>query len=320
MATTLTQTAGEIQRAIYSIREYMDEPSLQAKYTDTRLLQKLNESWQEVLYDLYAQAVNPPLACYAVTLTTSQQYYLLPASVGEIRRIVRLDSSGNVIWEVIPDAWLSPSGPGIVFEGTQRFWLSTGHIQEGDQIEIQYIPSGNVILHKGQSEVDITLADTEFLLGDPGDSLLGAVDRRPNAYLGCYLGLLDYGGPPPAGHNFFPLQQRIITDYNVATGKLTVLPAFDFEWADLPTATPAPYISYEIYPIEAPIIWTVLARHVARVIAGVEGKKERFKTLTTLMAEAKRACALVWANAETRSGRNMPSATVDNRDFMRGIL
>ncbi len=318
MATS-QQTGGELAAAIRSIRRLTDEPAIRAKYTDDVLMDLLNEAWQEVVHDLYAQADTPPWASFDVATVADQINYVLPASVGEIQRIKILDSSNELISEIIPSSHLNPFGYGIRFEGTQRFALEPTMLA-GHTIRIEYIPSGDIVMHSGQVGFD-DCTSTVLTLPVPNDTdddvkvLSGSVDARPNAYLGAYLGLIGITSEP-GPYPRFPIQQRIVASSSALDGTLTVSPAFDFDPSEV---FQSGHIQYEVYPMEAPVVWPVLTKHVARSIAGFENKKERFKLLTQLYAEAKRACCLKWANMETRAGDSMDARTIDNEEYMAGI-
>ncbi len=313
------QSGGQIGRAIRTIRRLIDETPIQAKYKDESLIALMEEGWPEVLTDLYSVSMTPPLARYTVTPVVGQRYYGLPATVGEIRRIVARDTTtGRPTWEIIPHATLNPYGPGISFEGNQRCILEpTPQDASSTAFDVEYVPSGSVSLHVGRVPVTAingsTGTDTFYLAGaDPASQVMyGEIDRRPNAYLGSFLAVTDCeGGLKPTGYAKFPVQERIIQSYSLADLSVTIEPDFDFDFGDFPAQDKL--LSYEIYPVEAPLVWPVLTRWVARYIAGAENRAARFRTLTQMYSEAKRACILSWANKQTRSGRDMNVVSVDN--------
>lgn len=303
-------SGGAIAAAVARIREITDEPDVQAKYSDARLVSLMNEAWQTVTYDLYAQATNPPLARYTVTPVKDQFHYHLPANVGEVRRVCRRNSDGVMTAEIIPDPSLSVSGPGFRIEGLHSFYLNPPiKDSNADTFDIEYIPSGDTILQTGSVSVSGASTTVLPLASSP---TLGEVDRRPYAYLGCYLGIYT-GSANPSGYDVFPVQQRIIEDYDIANQTVTVSVAFDFDPSDLGGGET---VSYEIYPMEAPIIWPVITREVARLIAGMEGDERRFKMLNALKSEAVRSCALTWANMEGITGNTMDAGTHRNPDML----
>lgn len=313
------QYLGSIRAAVKRVRQLVDEPSIEAKYSDRDIVDLLNESWSEVVGDVFACAQHPPYAQHDIQLSTSQYVYPLPASVGEIRRIAKFSDNDEVEWEILPEGLLNPSGYGIILDGNHLLRMRPEH-GLSDVITIEYIPSGDITCHVGQ--VILSGATTTVFPVSPtaADVLLGDLDGRPNAYAGCIFRWLSHGGTTslkPAGYNVFPVQVRRIASYSVAAPSVTVVPAFDFD----PTSLPNQELrsTYEIYPVEAPVIWPVIARHTARLISGMENKTGRFKTLTQLYEEAKRACVLRWGSLETRLGQSMETVTPENLDHY-GIL
>jgi hypothetical protein len=313
------QSGGEIAACVQKIRLWTDNFDT-GKFSDSVLVDMISESWSEVLGDMYASADNVPLASFDVTLNSTDRYYTLPANVGEIRRVVHYDSNGIAQWEILPRDFLNPAGCGIRFEGTQRFYIDPGLNSGTETVTVEYIPSGNVLLHKGKTAAGDATDSTILLAkaGVPSDLIYGTVDRRPNGYLGCYLGVLNTEtGSLPSSYVRFPIQQRIITDYDVSTGEVTVSPDFDFDLSTMAGGSGGDPVKlvYEIYPIEAPIIWSVLARHVSRNLAGVENKQKRFQLQDRLYLEARRACALRWSQTQTRTGRSFNTILPENMDI-----
>lgn len=311
-----SQSEGVLAGAIRTIRRKVDEPDARAKYSDADILDMLNEAWQEVLPDLYGQAANPPLARYSVTLVSGQRYYNLPCTVGEIWSIAKRDSNNRIEWELRPQSRLSPLGQSISFEGTQRF-LVDPEMGSGETIEFLYIPSGDCFMAAGVTSPllcthnSTTRQSTVGLIGTDATVSLGSVDRRPNAYLGAVLNVWGSDGGNPSGYSQFPVQTRIVKDYSVATGVLTVEPEFD---VDLSAITPTNgVLKWEIYPMEASVVWPVLTRHVARQILADECKEKRYKIMTAQYAEAKRACILRWNSLQTRTPRTIGD-TYENED------
>lgn len=320
----ISHGAGQVSGAIAQIRRLTDQPQIRAKYSDSDILDLMNESYQEVLQDLYAQADQPPIGAYEVSTVTDQEYYVLPASVGEVVRIWILDSDGNKYQEIIPGSSLNPYGHGIRFEGNQRFSVSP-EWATGYTIRVEYISSGDILMCVGK--FDYADGSTSGLTLDPSNAQFevtaGGVDPRPNAYVGGFVGLLGASNEfsatgDGASYVRFPIQHRIIDSYVASTGVFGVVPSWDFDISTAFDGT-GPTIDFELYPIEAPAIWPVITRHTARLIAGFENRKDRFKILTQLYSEAKRATALRFANFQTRSGDSLVEKSPDWRDWYEGM-
>lgn len=292
----IDQSTGQIQRAITTVRQFVDQSRVNAKYSDADILGFMNQAWAEVIGDLYSNSVCPPLVKHSVTLVQDQYWYDLPSSIGEIRQIMRKDTNGNYLWEIEPKAFFSPEGPGISFEGNQRFWTDPWHGGSSGSIELLYIPNGDVTLFLGTATFPNTTASTV----KPTVTTLGSLDRRPNAYAGSYVGLLAANDEVEGTDDYFVVQQRICESYDARTGTLTVKPEFDY---DISTWTPGDgdVVTVEVYPAEAPVVWPTICYHVARQLAGIEGHTDKFKMLTQLYMESKRAACLRWANFQTRN-------------------
>jgi hypothetical protein len=308
-------TTGQIARAIQRVRQMVDDPETNAKFSDATIVQLLSESWSEVIGDLFAASDHPPLSRFTLTPVASQQYYYLPSSVGEILRVAERDgTTGLVKTEITPRNELSPWGPGIRFHGPHRVELTPIPTADWrvDSWEVLYIPNGDVSLVAGTTAaLDSNSTSTAIRL-NLSSSTYGTPDQRPNAYVGCYIALVA-ASDLPAGYSQFPIQERIISAYDVATGTVTVDVPFDF---DIGSVLAGDTVNYEIFPFEAPIVWRVIATYTARNIAGFENKTGRFKTLNQMYAEAKRACILRWTNFQTRNSQGFDVRTVDNDLYM----
>jgi len=316
------QSVGMIASAVDRIYELTMDTSIRSRYPAARLVDVMQESWAEVLNDLYASAENPPLARVDVSLADGQEYYALPPNVGEIRRVAKFNpDTGLAEWELVNQNLLNPFGNGISFEGGQRFRINptpTG----AETVTVEYIPSGDVLLSSGTCRASDATAST-IVLEDDGvvGPQLGAIDRRPNAYVGSYVALLgcQQANAAPSGYGVFPIQERIVNSYSVATGTLTVKPDFDFNPSTETALTSEEgnglYLLYETYPIEAAFVWPVITRFVARQLLGVDAKGTKFRIMTQLYEEAKQAVIRKWATWQTRSPKHFAMDTADNMEY-----
>lgn len=299
--TPQRQTNGTLATVCSRIRQQLDEPTLVAKYTDEIIVDRLNEIWPEVVRDLYGAAQNPPLSRFDVTIAADQEYGILPATAGEIREILVLESaSGDTIGEIKPRSRFNAYGRGIAFEGSHRFRMDP--IQTAPTyLRFLYVPDGSGVLLSGSLPKDQFTTTTVVLDTTDLTTSLGSVDQRPNAYLGSLIHLTGYNGYAPTSYVRFPVQTRPITGYNVATGTLTVDPAWDFDPATLPTTVPESKIAFEVYPPEAQGLFGLLWRAVARDICIMEGRTDRAKSIGFRYAEVRRTTLLAWNHKQTRS-------------------
>lgn len=304
-----SQQGGALTNAIRTIRLHVDDPAARAKYTDDVLVGLMSDAWPSVLQDIYGQTQHPPLARFAVDLVEGQEYYYLPATVGEVWEVAKFDDQHRMMWRIKTRHRKSSFLNGVTFEGTQRFRVDPS-IYAGESIEVDYIPSGDIVLHQGTA---LPSGCTTSTLTMGNTVTLGAEDRRPNAYIGSLLSVNGFSGGVPSGYRFFPVQQRIITDHAVGTGVLTVAPNFDFDLSTLPGGSPTPVLSYEVYPIEATLYFKAVALRVARDICGLE-TKPKAKFVEQLYNEARRSASLLSANFHAGMQANRLDPAVDTNE------
>lgn len=309
------QSSGEINAAVATVYRLCDEPSIRAKYSNSTMVGLLSDSWPLVLTDVYNQAQNPPLARYSITTVAGQRYYQLPPCIGEIIGLRnRSDVDHSIVSEMVPYARLSPYGPGWAVEGGQRLLIQPD-LASDYTFEVEYIPSGNIALVQGTTSIDGSNIATASTL-ELETAVSGTIDARPKAYDGCVLSIYGWSGVLPSGYVRWPILQQVISSYDVATGVVTVEPDFLVNLAQLGVVSPAATLSWEIYPVEAPMIWPVVSIYTARKIAAFENKMERYKMLTQMYSEALRATCLRWANIQTRTPNHLERRSPDNPDYV----
>lgn len=208
-----------INRVIRLIRKDTDEPSINAKYSGADLLTLVEQGFQVALADLNALTDNPMKVRLSMTVGPDTTEYLLPPSVEQIIRIARIDpESGRPqeIWTPRPEA--SWYGAGVLLEGrVLRLDPSITRGSDDIELEIKYIPNGDVRLHYGFLE-DLT-ATTCVLDRVPS---FGKLDTRENAYVGTVLRILSTDDEDT---NY--VQERTITAYDRTTREATLTPALD---------------------------------------------------------------------------------------------
>lgn len=323
---------GLLTKAIRWVRTRANEPRASAKYSDTRVLELLSEELASVTEDAYAMAVHPPYAEFTLVPVSGQQRYMLPPNVKEVHRIgVKDTTTGLWQWEVKPLSRNYPLGPQVVFEGGNiiRFLPtpSGNTALVGETITVEYIPGGVMPMH--QSVLAVYSADNDTgtqLLTTTGGRLIatstswfmGEFDRRPNAFLGQVLRLLATPtDKSPTGYNFFPVQERPLTSYAVATGAVAWSPPLDFDpstVSDKAILIPAidiasgrTYFIGEVVPNVDSALFGLAAIQAAQVIATAENRSDVVGRLATIEQRAKRAALLRWSNYEQRIGHHFDS-------------
>ena len=155
-----------------------------------------------VMSRLNNTASNPVYATHSFTLVKDQQFYQLPASVGEILRIVEVNDDGRIEKEPIPRTEFHWRGPNWSVQGNRLSFRP--YPKTTTTYEVWYIPSYDITPHYAE-DGDLSAGRTNFTLtGEKFNSgLLGSVDRREGAYHGCMVRILTESGA---------LEERVITD------------------------------------------------------------------------------------------------------------
>lgn len=315
---------GILSRAINWCYLWADEPQVRAKYKPSTVSRMLSNGLDQALLDLYNSAQYPPRAAFNVTLVADQERYMLPGNIQQIHRVACIDTdSGLIRWEIIPRQFRDLCGPNILFEGFTSFRIIPIPQVSGDIITIEYTAGGPVPLHQNalisrlSGTARITSASnvsTCYLMQKETPWLLGNFDRRANAFIGCTLRLLGtHNDVGAAGLDFFPVQERVITAYDIhgdATAKLEVScsPSFDSAisfttlgdevvYAGHPDGTS--WLVYEVLPNVDAGVMTHAVINTALDLCSIEGNEKKIRTLTLANERLKRAVLLRWANAQT---------------------
>ena len=116
-------TGSFLYTVIERIRGYLDDPDFDAKYDNDFLVRHIiSPTMVDVLSRINMNADNPVVMRLDFRPNATDEYYQLPNAVGEILRICRRDSTGDVIEEIIPRSEFHPHGVGWALEGnTVRF-------------------------------------------------------------------------------------------------------------------------------------------------------------------------------------------------------
>lgn len=288
---------GFLTRTISRIRLFTGEPSVNAKYSDAELIDLIESAWGVVIADELLRVSDHPVCAEAtLSVAANTQKYILPPTMSEILMIGEQDSTTKLFTsDHVPRSRFNPSGPG---------WALNGNVLEFTPLPtntvtlvIAYIPGGDVRLHHGTAQA--AAAGTITLATSP---TVGAIDERPNAYVGCMVRLLD-----SSGGSATPLaigEERIITAYNKSTKVATVSP----NW----TTTPAGTLTYEVAPLLSSMADMVVACYVAQLIVGLEGNARRQATMEKEFQRMMRGLRLKVGKLEMRRGTRFQHDTASN--------
>ena len=294
---------GFLTRSINRVRRYTDEPSTNAKWTDSDIIDEIESSWADTLSEINRLTTAPIVVRHDLNFQPSQNMYVLPPTVGRILQLAKINSTTGVIeWRLRPRSRFNPSGPGIIIEGNV-IRVEPNWTEGNETLRLVYMLSGDLRLHSGTAETitnDSTNHNCAVVLAET--VTVGERDVRANAYAGCILRVLtattnDYG------------QERIITSYDHTTRTATLEP----EYADVPGGT----VTYEVVPmVIGKSFDKVCSLDVAATILGIEGDQARAASVEKQFARKMRQIRLDQSAIESIVGSHFQSDTDDNLRYL----
>ena len=244
-------------------------------------------------------ADNPIVLRLDITVSSATQEYVLPPIVGEILQLAKIDPDTDLhLWESVPGSRWNPAGPGFTIEGNIiRF---TPKWQESHTLRLTFIPTGDMIMHSGD-----TTAHSSTTVTMDDSPTTGALDLRENAYSGSILRILiATWGVGVSNH----IQERVISSYDATTRIATVSPAFS-------PAPEAGTVTYEIVPMIYNLLEMIVCYFTATLLLPMEAPAKKQAAVETKYAQMLRALKLRVSNIENRVGDRFEHDTVDNRNY-----
>ena len=286
-----------IYTVIERIRGYLDDPDLDAKYTDDFLIRHIiMPSMTNVMARINNSLSNSVVSKLLIPTVANTQYYQLPPTVGEIWNVAAYETdTGNITTDFVPRGHWNPRGPNWALEGNL---LSIRPIpQEGQDLYIFYTHTGDLLLHYGAGTLDSDL--TTFTLST--SPTLGAIDKRANAYAGSILRLLS-------GNE---IEERVVesSTANEYTGsiELTVRVPFDHNSAGS--------VTYEVAPISSQALYEAVAASGALKLASYKKiTGTHFQMIQLQYKDAMKTAADHYANMQMRMPKHLDKDTIDNSD------
>jgi hypothetical protein len=291
-----------LTRAIAKTRLWIDEPAINAKYTDTNIIEQLEFSYIHVIAEKNRNAQTPAVAKITLTIAANTTEYILPYTVGTIEAIYKSESSGGKLFYSSRSRY-NPFGQKLWVEGNVIKMQASGLFNTGEVLTVEYVPSGTARLHHGTCTINT--AGTAVTLGATPN--IGTLDTHHNAYTGCDLRILNTTGTTVTGNY---MQERPITAYSNVTRIATVAPAL----SPVPT-TDDGSIYYEIAPAIHKGLDLVVAIHAAYTIAAMEGNRKRAGTILTAYQEAIRNVRLQAYYSNVQECSEVRGDNFDNRHF-----
>lgn len=296
-------------RVVDCVRRYTDEPSINAKYTDNDILNKVVEAWSEIWQDVMFNSEWQVVVRMDVQITSSDLVYQLGPSVGSLLRVARVATDGSelVEWELDQKGYFNPQGFGVRLEGNVlrlgRQWRD-----EAQTMRIEYIPSGEVAPITGVWQSEEAFTGTSVTLASTTTS--GYLDTRPNAYAGYFLRTLPVVGTAPVADDATTIkQERLITAYNPETRVATLATALDPDIA----LGESELLRYEVVPLLDSLLEKVLCVRAAQDILSIEGHKNRSEMLMMEYRRKIRAVRLAMHSKGGRRATRFDGHIIENR-------
>lgn len=301
-----------LKTVIERIRGYLDDPDLEAKYSDDYIIRHVVQpAFATIMSRVNNSATNPVMQRLIFPLVKNQQYYQLPPCVGEIWRLCILETNGNVVEEALPRNIYHYKGTNWMIEGNMLSFMPYPPVNY-DNMELWYTPSGDyqAFYCSSPSTGSVTLNSTKdqvlFNMSTLTSSpILGSIDRRPSAYVGQMLRLL------PTSNSGIVEERMISTWAPTATSG---------QWAatlrrPFVHATGSATISaFEIAPEGSEPLYEAMAAAGAMKLAGyrkVSG--EHFGMIQAQYRDAMKTLMDHYSNIQMRTAKSFEKDTVDNQ-------
>ncbi len=274
---------------------------------DFIIRQGLNNELGNVISRLNNTRSDPYYCKFEITTVKDQQYYPLPAGIGEIARLVEVDDNGRITRDLIPRGDYSWSGPGwSVQNGMISF---RPYPSSATTYELWYIPNGSSWPHYAE---DGALSEDRDVLtlttGEWGSQLLGDIDHRDGAYVGYTLRIVGGAAPFDTEIGAGVIEERTITSHDPSSGTVTVERPFS---DNIATGTGK---KYEIVPMYLQSInEAVVSGTIANLAAGSKSLTERQqKTLYVNYRSAMKTAGDNLSNMQGRVPKHFSRSTIDN--------
>lgn len=280
-------------RALAKLKTAIDEPSVNAKYSDSLLIEYLEESFVHVFGEIVRNSTTAPTVTWTQTLgdTTVETRHALPLCIGRIMSIEVLNSNSDVEGYALPRSRIHLMGTPYRIEGN-TLWLGVNCWPSGYKLRFHFTPSATARIHYGTAGTIGASGTTVVLAAIPTG---GTLDTRLHAYVGYTLRVLS------ATTNDY-VQERTISAYDATTRTATVDPAF----SPIPGGAT---VAYEVVPPLDTMLDTVVPLHAAYMIALVEGQVKRAQYVERAMERYLRVLRLNAANRDAYVGARFEDDT-----------
>ena len=293
-----------LKTAIERIRGFLDDPDLEAKYSDDYIVRHIiSPAFASVLSRINNSASNPVIQKIDFPLVSQQQDYQLPPAVGEVLRLCISDELGRVLQEALPRGFWNLRGPNWQIQGNIISFIPKPP-ESYANMELWYIPSGDykpVYSTGGVSAFQLGASKNTATFTVSTAATVGEWDRRPSAYIGQMLRLLPATGV---------VEERLIsgweyTSTNTWTATLRK-PFVSASTGNLPAFEIAPEASENLFEAVAAAGALKLASY--RKLSG-----EHFGMVQAAYRDAMKTLMDHYSNMQMRLPKSWEKDTVDNQ-------
>jgi len=255
-----------LTRAIADARKHINEPYVNAKYTDANVIEWLERSYMQVLAEIQRNSQNPIVAKFPITLATNTTEYELPPIRRSIYAIYYETTGGAKVFYDSRSRY-NIAGRSVWVEGDTLKLQTEGFPPTDSDIQVEFIPDGTPRLINGTCTINAD-GDEVTLAASPNQ---GTLDTHFHAYTGSVLRIFNVTGTTVTGNY---MQERMISSYDRETRIATLDLALD----PIPT-TDDGSIFFEIAPAIHYGMDGVIALYTAWTIAGMEGATKRARSI-----------------------------------------
>jgi hypothetical protein len=214
-------------------------------------------SIENVMARLSMDMDNPIVTSYTLEVVANQARYRLPAHMSSILRIVRKDSSGNILSEIVPHTRLSVFGSGWAIEGNELVFDPIPRSSETWHILME----GSSLVHPHYATDGVLNADGDTLTLSTNPAL-GLLDYEEGGYLGQIVRIIDTTNRR--------VEHAIIASQTYSNGEVEVV--FNRPVTEIEVGT----VTYEIVPLMTNAILDAVVYDACMTIALSREKSNNF--------------------------------------------
>lgn len=286
---------GFLSSSVSMVRQVIEEPSVNVKYSDADILRYFKGSMGSVLTDVNANTDHPVLVRWSFPIVVDKQSYTLPPHCQKLYRIAKVSSiDGMIEWEILPGSKWDWGSYGFQIEGNTIRLLAKW--KTAYTLQVDFVPNSETYSHLGTTA---TYTPTTVTLDStPVD---GSLDTRPDAYAGYLFRVLS----STDSESVYTQERRIISYNNqtrVATLDETLSP------------TLVGTVTYEVVPAYSTLLQDVVCFHTAMTLLGIEGAQKKYALVKDIYNERKRALRQQ-LRKEFRIGKTFEGQTTTNSKF-----